>query len=176
LAADVVRSLARGLATLLPSLDITALSNPAAGCVRPPGAPHRTGGASVPLSDPVAWVGHSTAPESVLRLYRLVLDRTRGLAQANPSLDRLVNVAVDGKGRRYLRGVRRALPAASAAAGARVPVADASRDGCWALRAPAGATRTWLVWRSRSALLASSTCDPLCAGRSVCRGATAAAT
>lgn len=142
LAADVVRSLARGLATLLPSLDITALSNPAAGCVRPPGAPHRTGGVSVPLSDPVAWAEHSTAPESVLRLYRLVLDRTRGLAQANPSPDRLVNVEVDGKGRRYLRGVRRALPAASAAAAARAQVADASRD---AWRVLLGAARS--CWR-----------------------------
>lgn len=142
LAADVVRSLARGLATLLPSLDITALSNPAAGCVRPPGAPHRTGGVSVPLSDPFAWAEHDTTPQSVLRLYQLVLERTRDLVQPDVSPRQLVNVEVDGKGRRYLRGVRRALPPASAAAAARVQVADASRD---AWRVLLGAARA--CWR-----------------------------
>jgi hypothetical protein len=39
----LVASLARKLGRLLPSLDISPLLNPATGCLRPPGAPHRSG-------------------------------------------------------------------------------------------------------------------------------------
>jgi hypothetical protein len=44
--AERVAELARGLAAILPSLDTGMLCNPAAGCARPPGSPHRRGGVS----------------------------------------------------------------------------------------------------------------------------------
>jgi hypothetical protein len=39
-----LRPLLRALCALYPSLDAAPMSNPAAGCIRPPGARHRTGG------------------------------------------------------------------------------------------------------------------------------------
>lgn len=47
-AADDVRELARVLRQAYPSLDASALSNPSTGATRPPGAPHRLGGHSLP--------------------------------------------------------------------------------------------------------------------------------
>ncbi|MEV0732263.1 hypothetical protein [Polymorphospora sp. NPDC050346] len=41
-----MRKLAYALATLLPSLDTGTLTNPSHGCARPPGSPHRHGGAA----------------------------------------------------------------------------------------------------------------------------------
>lgn len=140
--ADVVRSLARSLRALAGSLDITALCNPAAGCVRSPGAPHRFGGVSVPLGDPERWARKPAHPEQIHLLHRLVVDQTRDLVVPEAAPAPLVGVSTDAKGRRFLRGVRRALPAASAAAAARVQGADASRD---AWRVLLGAARS--CWR-----------------------------
>ncbi|MFC6582117.1 hypothetical protein [Planomonospora parontospora] len=52
-AAAVVRCLARAAARRLPSLDLSPLTNPRTGCVRPPGAPHRHGGISTPVDQ---WI------------------------------------------------------------------------------------------------------------------------
>ena len=52
--ADLVGVLARLLKGWLPTLDTAPLLNPATGCVRPPGAPHRLGGASRPLAGTLA--------------------------------------------------------------------------------------------------------------------------
>ncbi|MEE2061766.1 hypothetical protein [Rhodococcus artemisiae] len=46
--ADNVRTLAHALRQHYPSLDTSPLTNPATGAVRPPGAPHRNGGYSLP--------------------------------------------------------------------------------------------------------------------------------
>lgn len=46
---ESVATLARLARHLCPTLDIAPLSNPTTGCVRPPGAPHRSGGRSVVL-------------------------------------------------------------------------------------------------------------------------------
>ncbi|MFI6541431.1 hypothetical protein ACIBHY_53890 [Nonomuraea sp. NPDC050547] len=48
-AAAVVRQIAYAAARRWPTLDKSPLTNPATGCVRPPGAPHRAGGYSVPV-------------------------------------------------------------------------------------------------------------------------------
>ena len=48
--AEVVGALAFLLKGWLPSLDVAPLVNPASGCVRPPGAPHRLGGHSQPIA------------------------------------------------------------------------------------------------------------------------------
>ncbi|AHK35284.1 hypothetical protein OPAG_08095 [Rhodococcus opacus PD630] len=68
---DKVRRLAHALAQHYPSLDTSALTNPATGAVRPPGAPHRAGGRSTPhlqgqaLSAALDEVGRGTTPEVV---------------------------------------------------------------------------------------------------------------
>ncbi|MFC7650407.1 hypothetical protein ACFQX6_66265 [Streptosporangium lutulentum] len=49
--AGLVDAIARAAARRLPTLDISPLTNPKTGCVRPPGAPHRHGGMSVPLAN-----------------------------------------------------------------------------------------------------------------------------
>ncbi|MEE2033377.1 hypothetical protein [Rhodococcus chondri] len=49
--ADSVRHLAHALRQHYPSLDTAPLTNPATGAVRPPGAPHRHGGYSLPYLD-----------------------------------------------------------------------------------------------------------------------------
>jgi hypothetical protein len=46
LSADSTKALAQLVKLLCPSLDLSPLSNPRSGCVRPPGSPHRAGGAS----------------------------------------------------------------------------------------------------------------------------------
>ena len=51
--AETVRELASLAAAAWPSLDVTPLMNPATGCVRPPGAPHRNGGRSTVLTGDV---------------------------------------------------------------------------------------------------------------------------
>ena len=58
--ADLVGVLARLLKGWLPTLDTAPLLNPATGCVRPPGAPHRLGGASRPLAGTLAALTYLT--------------------------------------------------------------------------------------------------------------------
>lgn len=68
---DMVRRLAHALSQHYPSLDTSALTNPATGAVRPPGAPHRAGGRSTPhlqgraLVAALDEVGRGTTPEVV---------------------------------------------------------------------------------------------------------------
>jgi len=51
--AELVGVLARLLKAWLPTLDVSPLVNPASGCVRPPGSPHRLGGTARVLSGSV---------------------------------------------------------------------------------------------------------------------------
>ncbi|WP_068929380.1 hypothetical protein [Planobispora rosea] len=60
-AAAAVRALARAAARRWPSLDISPLTNARTGCVRPPGAPHRHGGISVPVAEWVPITPEATA-------------------------------------------------------------------------------------------------------------------
>lgn len=64
LPATTVAALARRLASILPTLDVTPLCNPATGCIRPPGSPHRAGGTSVLLAEPAAAVAALAAGNS----------------------------------------------------------------------------------------------------------------
>ena len=69
--ADKVRELAHALRQHYPSLDSAPLNNPTTGAVRPPGAPHRHGGHSLPylrgksLIDMLADMDKGTSPEVV---------------------------------------------------------------------------------------------------------------
>lgn len=113
--APTVATLARLLQRSLPSLDIAPLTNPATGCVRPPGAPHRHGGSSRVLSGLLDALTHPTATAS--QVTSLV---ERLAADAAPSQPMRAHPAgplpVDDHGRLYLPGTKRSLPAASAAA------------------------------------------------------------
>jgi hypothetical protein len=80
--ADLLGVLARLLRGWLPSLDVSALLNPATGCVRPPGAPHRSGGVSEVISGDVSTLTNPTVTEAQLRqvIERLADQHTRGAA------------------------------------------------------------------------------------------------
>ncbi len=58
--AVLVGALAHLLKAWLPTLDVSPLLNPASGCVRPPGAPHRLGGTSRVLAGSASVLTHPT--------------------------------------------------------------------------------------------------------------------
>lgn len=114
--AGTVATLARLLKHLCPTLDLSPLTNPAAGCVRPPGTPHRAGGASEVISGSVAALIHpiGTADQVRAMLARVAqLVETAEPAQMPTSRGPL---PIDQHKHRYLPGPRRALPLASTAA------------------------------------------------------------
>ncbi|MFC3690345.1 hypothetical protein [Aquipuribacter hungaricus] len=113
--AATAATLARLARHLCPSLDLAPLTNPATGCVRPPGAPHRDGGTSTVLQGDLATLTRpTTTPEQVrsliTRLSQLVDDNvtepTTATAPTTP-------LPVDQHGHLYLPGARRALPPVS---------------------------------------------------------------
>ena len=114
--AETVATLARLAKHLCPTLDLSPLSNPATGCVRPPGAPHRAGGYSTVLSgelhaltEPTGTAAH--VRDLTERLARLVDD-----AAPAHALDRHKPLPLDDHSRLFLPGPRRELAAVSAAA------------------------------------------------------------
>lgn len=147
-----VAELARRLHRQLPSLDRSPLTNPATGCVRPIGAPHRLGGVSRLLDGDLAVLTHPTVtPDAIDRLFAAlppVEDRSRrpGLAA----------VAVDAEGQPHLPGPRRLLPA-----GTRAALGSAAADASAQLwRVLLGAVRARWRYGDVAALLA----DPAAAG------------
>lgn len=114
--AESIASLARLARHVCPSLDIAPLSNPVTGCVRPPGAPHRSGGCSNVLRGSTRALTEPSGTRAqvvalVERLAQLVTDTepTRAIDPHRP-------LPVDENGRLYLPGPRRDLPASSTAA------------------------------------------------------------
>lgn len=102
---------------VFPSLDIAPLTNPQTGCLRPPGAPHRSGGASSVLSGDLQTLRRrTTRPESISALLA-ALSALVGDAgdlrrhHAGPT-------HADEHGRPYIPGPKRSLPAFSARAAA----------------------------------------------------------
>lgn len=114
--AETVATLARLARHLCPTLDLSPLTNPVTGCVRPPGSPHRAGGRSTVLSGDLATL---TAPTGTAAQVRQLVEN---LAQLVTHTDPPAPVQqdrplpVDNQGRLYLPGPRRDLPPASAAA------------------------------------------------------------
>ncbi|HEY5117000.1 MAG TPA: hypothetical protein VIJ00_15875, partial [Nakamurella sp.] len=112
--AAVVAGIAHGLARMLPSLDTAPLLNTRTGALRPPGAPHRSGGTSQVIAGDIRTLLHPTAGTSqVLTLAGLIAhDQAIGAAAdtAAPS------IGTDEHGHPYLPGERRPLPARSQAA------------------------------------------------------------
>lgn len=105
--ADVVRDLALLATQLLPSLDPTPLTNPATGCVRPPGAPHRLGGVSV-AQGPLTALTSCTVPlDAITDLTAFLVDA--GAELPTPTMGLLRGMAVDDDGHPYIAGPKRPL-------------------------------------------------------------------
>lgn len=131
-AASAVRRLAETLGAAFPSFDPTPLLNPATGCLRAPGSPHRRGGKSVPLGDP------HILPVEFGHLARALAGLSASSSSTpNPSKPvplRRQPIDTTAWGTPRLRGSRRPLPAQFRAL-ARKPIGindDASKIG-WSL-------------------------------------------
>ena len=129
--AQLVRHLAHSLQGLAPSLDPTPLLNPATGCLRPPGAPHRHGGASRVIAGDLTTLTHPTTTPSQLVDLASRLNEALGdtaTVTTTPHAGEL-RLPVDEDGRPWLPGTHRPLPAKSRAAldTPIQPGADASR-------------------------------------------------
>jgi lambda repressor-like predicted transcriptional regulator len=122
--ADLVGALADHAATLLPTLDVSPLKNPAWGSVRPPGAPHRSGGHSMILTGTDEPLRPAVTIKQLTRLV-VVIAAAATAQRPQPAPLPATTLPVDAEGHRYLPGQRRPLPAGSAKALAAVP-ADAS--------------------------------------------------
>ncbi|WP_414173005.1 hypothetical protein [Clavibacter tessellarius] len=114
--AALVATLARLVRHVCPTLDLSPLSNPATGCLRPPGAPHRAGGRSTVLRGDTSTL---TAPTGTAAQVRGLTERVAQLVDVDdltPSVDPHRPVPVDDHSRLYLPGPRRELPASAEAA------------------------------------------------------------
>ncbi|MFT4188544.1 MAG: hypothetical protein QM621_08170 [Aeromicrobium sp.] len=152
---EVARKWARAAALACPSLDPSPLMNPATGCVRPPGAPHRGGGRSVVVGGDVeGWLSEASAPAAVAAAVDVLRGEVSRAAAVDVSAGRAASpgrgpVVVDERGFPRLPGARRALPPGSAAASRGVGD-DASRTLAGVL---AGAARArWSLAEVRAEL------------------------
>lgn len=116
---DLVGRLGRHVRFVCRSLDIGMLHNPATGCARPPGAPHRDGGRSTVIAGDVDALLHPSVTLDQLRALDAAalaasphgtnVDDLPGEALA-PAPETVVQLRRDGDGRRYLPGSVRPLP------------------------------------------------------------------
>lgn len=128
-AADV-RAFAYTAGRLLPTLDKSALCNPAAGAVRPPGSPHRRGGRSEIVSAPPGPVLAPSATALQIdafheALWSLADAQDAAAATAAPPNETGALVPIDSAGAPHLPGARRELPPGSRRALEATPI-DAS--------------------------------------------------
>lgn len=112
------RDLAIACRGLVPATDITPLSNPATGCVRPPGAPHASGGVSEVIAGELSSLMDPRVTRAQVRALTISLADAAGLATEPPTppAHSERTVAKDSKGRPYLPGSRRQLPPSAAQA------------------------------------------------------------
>ncbi|WP_345045066.1 hypothetical protein [Georgenia daeguensis] len=115
-AAETVAAMGRLAKTLCPTLDLAPLSNPATGCVRPPGAPHRHGGTSTVLAGSLETLAEPTVTAEQLTAFVATLARLVDHHEPVDEIELHQPVPVDAHGHVYLPGPKRGLPAASAAA------------------------------------------------------------
>ena len=122
--ADDIRALANLAGQLLPSLDPSPLSNPVTGCVRPPGAPHRSGGASTPLGNPDVLTRRAVTAEAIADLAAFLVDI--GAELPAPATAPLRGMTVDADGHPRMSGLKRPLTSRVAALLDERPDGDAS--------------------------------------------------
>lgn len=111
--AGYVDQLAAVLPTLCPTLDLSPW-NTTRGCVRPPGSPHRAGGASTVIRGTLDVLTHpSTSPDQFAALVDAAAAAAAVVRSAEPDNVTPIGgrtVAVDADGHRYLPGAHRDLP------------------------------------------------------------------
>lgn len=112
--AELVSTLADHAAGALPTLDLSALKNAAWGSMRPPGAPHRSGGRSVVLSGPDEALRPAVTVEQLTRLTMAIAAAAAARQPQPQPLPATTRLPVDTDGHRHLPGQRRALPSVSA--------------------------------------------------------------
>lgn len=126
LEASAVKDIAHLVKALCPSLDLSPLTNPATGCLRPPGAPHRNGGASQLLHGDLSVLEAPTTTAAAVAGFVTALTAAvprRGDAGSQ----RRGAIAHDAHGHPYLPGPKRLLPQfASVALSEQAALGDAS--------------------------------------------------
>jgi len=122
--AAVVDVFARLAKAWLPSLDLAPLVNPVSGCVRPPGAPHRLGGASRVIAGDLSVLANPRVTGDDIR--RLVERLAQKVPAALPAVPRSVRPLALTHGLPFLPGTRRALSPTSRAMVDAVPTGDLS--------------------------------------------------
>ena len=115
--ADLARTFGLLLKNWLPAVDVAPLANPATGCVRPPGAPHRLGGTSRILTGALSCLTRpSVTADQIGRLIRDLAAHVNAAGVDIPPQPRTRPVAFDGGAMPYLPGSRRPLSARCQAA------------------------------------------------------------
>ncbi|MGC0371288.1 hypothetical protein [Microbacterium sp. SLBN-111] len=102
-----VKAIAQLTASLLPSLDIKPLSNPATGCLRPPLSPHRNGGISEPQGPLRTLTERAVDPDHLRQLQDLLHDLGAEIPVPNSAPPR--GERLDAAGHPYLEGAKRPL-------------------------------------------------------------------
>lgn len=105
--ASAVHDLAYYVRSILASLDVHPLTNPASGCVRPPYAPHRAGGFSQPLGDLGSITEHEADEDALAHLTALFVDL--GATLPTPATALPHGAVVDADGNPKIRGPKRPL-------------------------------------------------------------------
>lgn len=112
--AAAVKELAHYARSILTSLDVQPLTNPASGCVRPPFAPHRAGGYSNPLGNIGLLIDREAGEHTIEQLTALLVDLGAELPPTETTLPH--GAILDGAGNPRIRGPKRPLSAAMDAA------------------------------------------------------------
>lgn len=116
MAAENVATLARLTRHLCPTLDLAPLTNPVTGCVRPPGAPHRSGGHSTLISGDITTL---KTPQGTQKQVKHLIETIAALInEEEPATNQTTSqpLPLDKHGRLYLPGPKRDLPGPSAQA------------------------------------------------------------
>ena len=113
--AETIATLGRLARHICPTLDLSPLLNATTGCVRPPGAPHRSGGHSTIIRGELATLTEPTATAQQVRQLIETLAATV-TSDTGETTDPHTPLPLDDHGRLYLPGPKRPLPASSAAA------------------------------------------------------------
>jgi hypothetical protein len=149
---NLIRELADLAGSLLPSLDRAPLSNPDTGCVRPPGAPHRNGGASTIVRGRIDTLQRAgTTVDELALLREFLVEAGAEIPSAPVSIIR--GMARDDHGHPYLVGKRRDPSARIRALLVDAPSADTSSTQAAAL---AGLARARWRYADVAALLEHS--------------------
>lgn len=115
--AELVHDLARLAKALHATLDLSPIMNAAAGCVRPPGAPHRAGGRSTIISGELHQLTHPTGTVAQLVQLSAELGQLVNVRAAAAGITRPPATVTTDVGRHdHIPGTKRELSAAAAAA------------------------------------------------------------